>query len=245
MAVSAQWRTRHPTGTPPSRVLGGGLGYGRRYGDWVRVRAREQGRLLRSVDGEGDHLVDSIDAGSEHDEPIDPDGDSGAGGQTVIHGGEQAVVHGNFREFSVLSGRQIGLEPMALLGRVGEFVVTVGELDPVDPGFESLGHGGCSGSDLRERSLRSRVVVDKGRPPSAELRLDHVTHEQVEPGVAVVTEIRWTMREKVRSPCRQNLYPGGVGINSHVTLKRLRISELFRSRSSHAMEGDARHPSLR
>ncbi len=155
----------HPAGAPPSRVLGGGLGYGRRYGHWIRVRARtrEQRRLLRSVNGEGDDLVDSVGTGREHDQPVDAQRDPGAVGQAMFHCGQQAVVHGDLGEVAIASGGEIGLESRPLLGRISELMVAVGELDAVDPGLESLGDGWRSGSDLRERSLRSREVVDKGR----------------------------------------------------------------------------------
>ena len=47
-----------------------------------------------AVDGEGDNLAQVAGAAGDHDEPVESQRDAGAGGQAVVHGGQQPVLGG-------------------------------------------------------------------------------------------------------------------------------------------------------
>ncbi len=153
-----------------------------------------------------------FDPRREHDQPVDPDGDAGAVGQAVFHGGQQAVIHRNLREASISSGAEIGLETAPLFGRIGEFVIAVGELEAIDPGLESLGDGWVAGSDSGQRRLGRREVVDKGRAAPAELGLDDVAQQQLEPASRGRRRDRGSMSSR-RVRARAASSGRGVGVD--------------------------------
>ena len=78
--------------------------------------------------------------------------------------GEEILVERVALAVDPLLLRHLGLEPAALLGRVGEFAEGVGEFDPAGIELEALGKPRVVGGRARERRLDDRVFVEDGRP---------------------------------------------------------------------------------
>src|SRR5262249_14180449 len=77
------------------------------------------------------------------------------------------------------------LEPLALLGRIGDLGEAIGELDAAGVELESLRQSWIAGG-RSPRRLGSRIEIEHGRSAEAELRLDSVDQdaaEDIRPGV--------------------------------------------------------------
>ena len=75
--------------------------------------------------------------------------------------------------------RHLAFEPAALLGRIGEFAKTVGELDAAGIKLEALGDARI-GRRPRQRRLRGRVLVEDGGAADAEIALDALDQHAAE-----------------------------------------------------------------
>lgn len=123
-------------------------------------------------------------AGGEHDEPVNAERDSRAVRQTVFEGCEQPLIDRDSGQIVAFSFANIGLESSPLLPGINEFVIAVGELDTFCEDLESFGQRRIAISDLGQRGLRSRVVMDEGRLAVTELRFDDVGQHQIEEIIA-------------------------------------------------------------
>ena len=187
--------------------------------------ATDSDSSLNPIDGKGDDLIDPGGTGDQHDQTIDAKGDTGAFRQTVVQGVEQPSVDGDHRQTGHLPAFEIGLEsPLLFLG-IGELVVSVGELDTIDPGLEPLGHRRLAGSDSRKGRLGCRVVEDECRATATEPGFDKVAHQQVEPAVAIVAKVGNCTFDALAGG-RGKLGGGsGVGVDAEVVLEGFEVGD--------------------
>ena len=94
---------------------------------------------LRSKGGEQDDLADRVDPGEEHRHPVHADTESTGGRHAVLECAEVVLVDGAAFGVAGLLGGLLLLETGALLDRVVQLGVAVGELAAVDEEFEALG----------------------------------------------------------------------------------------------------------
>lgn len=71
----------------------------------------------------------------------------------MLESGQQMFVNRNLRETGTTPRIEIGLESLPLEMRIGEFVVTIGELETLDKDFETLGQRWLPRPNPGERSL--------------------------------------------------------------------------------------------
>jgi hypothetical protein len=81
------------------------------------------------------------------------------------------------------------LEAAALLLRVGEFQEAVSQFQALQVEFEAFGHGFGTRANLGQGRLAGGIVADEGEPATAEIRLQAVGQEQIQPAVAVESQV--------------------------------------------------------
>src|SRR5512139_3883155 len=113
-------------------------------------------RASGALDGKGDDFVQAIRAGGDHHDAIEAQRDARAGRQSRIERGEEGAVRVASRLAAGEPRGGIGGEAPLLLGRVAEFVETVGKFQPAPEGLES-----CRDrtGDPGKRRLRRREVA--------------------------------------------------------------------------------------
>ena len=124
-------------------------------------------------------LVDGGGAGEEHDEAVDAEGDTAAGG----HGGqgfEKGLGHGVDIAAGLAPPEGLGGEAAALLSGVGELAEAVGELETTGIDLEPLGDGVVAGAEAGERGHGGGVVQEDSGPGEADGGLDAVHEVEVE-----------------------------------------------------------------
>ena len=104
-------------------------------------------------------------------------------GRPVLQRREQARVSGGVvRPAKVPPPGTIGIETPALLGRIGQFVIAVGQFDPIQVDLEALGDARIAGIQPRQGRLLGGIAVrpppGPARPARARRRSDE---DQVQP----------------------------------------------------------------
>ena len=118
---------------------------------------------LRPHRREQDHLADRLRAGDQHHQPVEPDPEPAGRRQPVLERPDVVVVDVLGLLVAGRLGRRLGLEPRALVDRVVELRVGVGQLARGDDRLEALHEVGVGAVRARERRDLARVVVDEGR----------------------------------------------------------------------------------
>ena len=116
-----------------------------------------------------------------HQQAFDAHGDTGACRHAAFERRQEIHIDRQFRHAAFAAARVVALEASPLFGRVGEFVIAVGEFVHADVDLEAFGN---AVADLRERALRRRIVDDDGDAIARERGLDAMRQQQVEPVVA-------------------------------------------------------------
>jgi hypothetical protein len=82
----------------------------------------------------------------------------------------------------------VAIETTALLGRVGQLVVAIGQFQRAQVQLEAFSYrnvtGGLGAAHARQRALRGRIVVHRQQLVGRERGLQAMRHQQVEPVVA-------------------------------------------------------------
>ena len=127
---------------------------------------------------EEDDVADGGGVGEDHEEAVDAEAQTTSGGHAVLQGHQEVLVD----EFGLFVARgaetALGLEALALVDRVVEFGVGVGELPPSDEGLEALYEGGVVGLALGEGRDLDGIVDQEGRLD--EVGLNEVGDEEIE-----------------------------------------------------------------
>ncbi len=130
------------------------------------VRVAPLGKLplnagLRPIDGKRQDVRDLSRSRRQHYQAIHTERHAGTFGEAVLEGSQEVFVDRHFWEIGLAPLVEIFLETPPLNGRVGEFVVAVGEFDPLDKDLEAFCNRWVALPDLRKRCLRSGVVVNE------------------------------------------------------------------------------------
>jgi hypothetical protein len=80
-----------------------------------------------------------VPAGSQHHQAVEAEGHAGAGREARVHRGQEPIRYGERRVAFADSPLRFDLDPSAQLGRVGQFVIAVAELDSRNVELEPLG----------------------------------------------------------------------------------------------------------
>ena len=101
--------------------------------------------------GEEDHVADGVGVGEQHHAAVDADTHAARGGQAVLQGVDEILVHHAGLVVAHLTQGQLVLEAAALVDGIVELGEGVGKLTVVDKQLEALGEAGILGGALGQR----------------------------------------------------------------------------------------------
>ena len=140
-----------------------------RHGCTSSIKRRHGRTSGRSV-GEEDDVADRLDAGQHHHQPVDPDAEAAGRRHAVLERPQVVLVDRPPLGVTGVTGSLLLLEALALLDRVVELAVAVGQLAGVGEQLEALGEERVVAVDPGERGDLHRVPGDEHR--GGDVRLD-------------------------------------------------------------------------
>jgi len=122
-------------------------------GAWHPLGYAVQNSGLRPINRKGQHVRDVSSPRRQHRQPVNPQSHPCALRKTIFQSGQQPLVDRHLGKMRASPRFEVGLKPLTLDGRVGEFVVAVREFESFDKDLESLGQRWVTGPYPRERGL--------------------------------------------------------------------------------------------
>src|SRR5439155_9375994 len=125
--------------------------------------------LAVAIDSDGwargpDYIIDASGAGCEHDQPVQPQRDP-AGVRHHRESGQKILVNRIPLAIDALFLQHLLLEPLALLGGIGELSTSVGKLDTTSVELKAVGEPRIGRLGPGQRGLDGGIVVKDCRLP--------------------------------------------------------------------------------